>query len=104
MKAKKGIFVLDGLQGDYVGYYTDEPGDCWNGDPQPLFTKEEAFRISQRFDSDDTMFYYDDIMECFVESDPLIWMNIYPENYETADGFKDLYPIGSMSWGWQLKE
>jgi hypothetical protein len=39
MKAKKGKFRLPFLPGrEYEGYYSDEPGDQFNGSPVPYLT------------------------------------------------------------------
>lgn len=101
MKAKKGIFTLPTAPGRYEAYYYDLPGSTWNGEPQPLFTYEEAYRLLYELDDPEVLLYYDELLECFVEDYEGISLQVYAYEENTVDGKKRLYGLGNQAWAWR---
>lgn len=77
MKAKKGKFRVDFLEGGYEGYYFDSPSDTWNGHYCPFLT----FPARTKFMED---------IGCFSA-----------ELIDTEDGELYLFPIGSQQLKWE---
>ena len=79
MKAKKAKFKIGFLPGEYEGYFTDAPGDTFNGSYQPIFSPGEIERIRNDFES----------------------LMGRQEKIETEDGIRFLRSIGWGYWEWR---
>ena len=81
MIAKKAKFTLPFLPGkEYEGYYSDAPGDTWNGNPQPYLTYPARTELLNDIGS------------------------FLTEEIETEEGNLRLCPIGHGMWQWEKIE
>jgi len=90
-------------------FYCNEPdpifegytyGACWNGWECPYFTKEEALRVIEQYNSEEDPMWYDEEKDAFgytTDDGTEYWE---AEDYK-IDGQKlILYPIGAWYWIW----
>ena len=92
--------MVDG--GDfYEGYY--DPKYRWNGWAMPYFTKQITEAMINKFAQLDYIIIYDEKNEQYianpsVEDDKEIFDKY---NFNTIDGKKELYGIGTGCWTWE---
>ena len=77
MKARKGKFKVEFLDGEYEGYVLDGAGDTWNGHPCPFLTYEARTKL------------LNDLQAWKVET------------IDTEDGELILFPVGSQQLKWE---
>lgn len=105
MAIEKVVFKLDGLGGEYQGFFK---GQRWNGWAVPFFTKEVADQILDDLiengvgsvwytEADDTFYYhiYDGEIEEFEDVE---WTEGH--NLEIDGQLVRVYSIGGHSWIW----
>ena len=89
-------FYLDAYQGEFEG----ENHGFWNGWACPLFSKSEAIKIMDMFNTQNNgvSMSYDNDKKSFL----VIIKGADDEEYdETKDG---LYAIGAWNWCWDIRE
>ena len=94
-KLQKGKFTISG-ENVYIGYH--DPEKLWNDFNTPMFEWEEALKIAQAFDAIEADQTKKMIKTVDDEFDPY---PIYSKEYQTEDGKKKLYSIGTASWQWK---
>ena len=89
-------FYLDSFKGEFEG----ENRGFWNGWACPVFSKSEAFKIMDMFNTQNNgvSMSYDNDKKSFL----VIIKGADDEEYdETKDG---LYAIGAWNWCWDIRE
>ena len=76
MKVKKAKFKVSWLPGEYEGYYFDEAGETFNGEPIPYFSLDIVTMILRDISA------------------------VVPEQIENEYGYLDVYPLGKEAWQW----
>lgn len=99
---RKAKFGMDCWEGVSLTGYTC--GETWNGWECPLFTKLEALRIVnivKKVSDGRTLAEYNKEFDTFLFRTEGEDAEAYAgRQYDTEDGVKTLYDIGSRSWTW----
>lgn len=102
MALRKTILTIDGFDQAYLGYYL--PNRNWNGWEFAHFERHEAIKVAEDFNKVNLDFpmTYDPIYDQFYTWDEANedYYIIKGANYETNEGIKHLYSIGSGYWRW----